>query len=98
MQDMLTVVAHVRAKPDKEDEVRKGLRALLAPTRGEEGCINYDMHESTETPGEFACYENWTSRAHLDAHLASAHIRAFFARIPELLVEQPRITFWRRVE
>ncbi|MCI0628612.1 MAG: antibiotic biosynthesis monooxygenase [Acidobacteria bacterium] len=98
MPEMLTVVAHVRAKSGKEDEVRQGLRALLAPTRREEGCINYDMHESTETPGQFVFYENWTSRALLDAHLASAHIRTFFARIPELLAEQPRITFWRRVD
>jgi len=98
MQHTLTVVAHVRAKPGKEDEVRQGLRALLAPTRGEEGCLNYDMHESIETPGQFVFYENWTSRAHLDTHLASAHIQAFFARIPELLAEPPRITFWRRVE
>lgn len=98
MTTHLTVVAHVRAKPGKEGEVRAGLRALLAPTRAEAGCINYDMHESLDDPGFFIFHENWTSKAHLDAHLKSPHIKAFFSRIDELLTEHPRIFLLNRVE
>jgi quinol monooxygenase YgiN len=46
MNDSLTVIAHVRAKPGQESRVRQLLEGLLAPTRAEAGCINYDLHQS----------------------------------------------------
>lgn len=49
----LIVVAEGKAKPGKEDELRARMQSLLAPTRAEEGCIQYDMHESQEQPGVF---------------------------------------------
>jgi quinol monooxygenase YgiN len=29
------------------------------------------LHEAPEEPGKFLFHENWTSQAHLDAHLQS---------------------------
>ncbi|MGH9778749.1 MAG: putative quinol monooxygenase, partial [Candidatus Acidiferrales bacterium] len=67
----LTVVARIKAKPGQEARVREELHKLLAPTRAEQGCLNFDMHVSTENPGEFLFYENWTTeelwRAHINA-------------------------------
>ena len=84
-RDLLTVVAYMRAAPGKEDELREGLAALVEPTRQEAGYVNYDIHESIETPGLFALYENWESGELLDAHLAAPHLVAFASRIGELL-------------
>ena len=47
----LTIIAKLKARPGKEQEVYDACHALLAPTLAEEGCLNYDMHRSSEDPG-----------------------------------------------
>ncbi|MBX9822292.1 MULTISPECIES: antibiotic biosynthesis monooxygenase [Nitrobacteraceae] len=40
----------------------------FAPSRAEQGCINYDLHRSTEDPELWCVYENWRSADDLAAH------------------------------
>jgi len=42
----VTVFALVQAKPGMEETVKQELLALIGPTRSEEECINYDLHQS----------------------------------------------------
>jgi quinol monooxygenase YgiN len=93
----ITVVATFQAKPGKEAELKKALIGLVAPTRKEAGCINYDLHASPDDPARFLFHENWTSQAHLDAHLQSAHIRALLPRVDELCTQFPQITIWEKL-
>ncbi|MGD9961079.1 putative quinol monooxygenase [Nocardioides sp.] len=72
----LHVVATIPAKPGSEAVVRDALTTLVAATRGEEGCVEYDLFESLSAPGTFVMVESWRSQADLDAHMASAHIAA----------------------
>ena len=94
MHGKVTVIAFHRAKPGKERALREALLALCGPTRGERGCINYDLHVSAEDPGLLVFHENWVSKEDLDAHLASPHIDAFRSVAGELLAEPPDITLW----
>jgi quinol monooxygenase YgiN len=71
-----TVRAHVKAKPGKEVEMRKELLSLVAPSRKDAGCINYDLHEGKDNPAVFVFHENWASQAHLDAHLQKPDLQA----------------------
>jgi quinol monooxygenase YgiN len=90
----LTVIAHITAKTGHEDRVREALLDLVAQTRKEQGCINYDLHQSQENAAQFAIYENWDKAADLDAHAKSAHLQAF-ARIAAHLLERPaEISKW----
>jgi quinol monooxygenase YgiN len=98
MNKPLTVVAAFVARPGKEAELRAVLAGLVEPTRQEAGCLNYDLHHSADDPAKFLFHENWTSKAHLDAHLQSAHIQALLPRVDELCAEAPQITLWNRVE
>jgi quinol monooxygenase YgiN len=66
----LTVVAMLKAKPGKDATLKQALLALIAPTRKEPGCVNYDLHQSADDPMCFLFHENWTSKQHLDDHLA----------------------------
>ena len=75
MTDRVTVVARFKAKSGSEEHVGLALKGLLAPTRAEQGCINYDLHRSLDDPSVFVFHENWTSRAMLDRHLQSPHIQ-----------------------
>jgi quinol monooxygenase YgiN len=81
----LTVVAKVVAKKESVEELRSELLKLLAPTRSEEGCINYTLHQDNEDPVVFIFYETWASPAHLERHMASDHFRVY-AKATEGLV------------
>ena len=93
----LTVVATFQARSGREAELRAVLIGLVAPTRSEAGCLNYDVHQSVDDPAKFLFHENWTSKAHLDAHLQSAHVKALLPRVDELCTEFPQITLWEGI-
>jgi len=59
----LTIVAHITAKADKIALVKAELKKLISPTRIEEGCLQYDLHQDRNNPACFMFYENWQSRA-----------------------------------
>lgn len=93
----ITVVAIFEARPGKEDELKQALLGLVAPTRKEAGCINYDLHISPDNPAKFLFHENWTSKELLDAHLKSPHISALLPRVDELCVAFPEIKIWEKI-
>lgn len=78
------VVAEVRAKPGKEDELRQITRPLIAAVRAEPNNLLYFLHEDREAPGHFIFYEIFASQADFEAHNATPHVQAWFARLPEL--------------
>lgn len=73
----LTIVAHIHAHPDQVDGVLARLKALVASTRAEEGCLQYDLHQDDEDPAHFLFYENWESRERWQAHMETPHIAAW---------------------
>lgn len=83
--ELLTVIAHMKARPGKEAELRSELEALVDPTSTEQGFVNYDLHESITEPGLFYLYENWESEAELDTHLAAPHLVRFAGLLGDLL-------------
>jgi quinol monooxygenase YgiN len=93
----VTVVATFQARAGKEAELKKALTSLVAPTRKELGCINYDLHVSPEDPGKFLFHENWTTKAALDAHLKNTHIQVLLPRLGELAVGMPEIKIWEKI-
>jgi len=93
----VTLVVTFQARPGKESELRKILTSLLAPTRKEAGCINYDLHVAADDPAKFLFYENWTTRVHLDAHGETPLIQNLRARLDELCVEPPQLIFWEQI-
>ena len=78
------VVAEVRAKPGKENELREVTLPLVAAVRREPNNLLYFLHEDRESPGHFVFYEIFASRADFDAHNATPHVQAWFARLGEL--------------
>jgi quinol monooxygenase YgiN len=94
---LLTVVAEMLAKPGMEDELKRRLLSLIEPTRKEEGCVQYDLHQSTNEPGRFVFYENWRSREALERHLQSPHLLAFGSVEKELLAEPMRVSTYTRI-
>lgn len=79
-----SVVAEVRAKPGKERELREVTLMLVSQVRAEPNNLLYFLHEDREAPGHFIFYEIFASQADFEAHNATRHVQAWFARLPEL--------------
>lgn len=82
---MLIVVAIIRSKPEALETVKASLICLVAPTRAEAGCVQYDLNQDRADPNLFVFFERWESDEALAAHAASAHIAAHQARVAGLL-------------
>lgn len=75
----LTIVANIHAKADKIELIRTELERLIEPTRAEDGCLQYDLHQDNENPAHFLFYENWTSRDLWQKHMNAPHLAAYRA-------------------
>lgn len=80
----LTVIAKLTARNGSEEQLYEELRKPVEPTRAEEGCVNYDLHRSTEEPGTFMFYENWESRELWERHMESPHLQEFSGKQDDL--------------
>ncbi len=93
----VTVIAQIKAKPGKEAQVRKELLSLIAPSRKDAGCLNYDLHQAADNPALFMFHENWTSKAHLDQHLKKPDLQAVLADVGRMVTEPPQIALWEKI-
>ena len=93
----ITLTVVFQARPGKEAALRKALTAMLAPTRREAGCLNYDLHIAADDPAKFLFYENWASKGHHAAHDQTAHVQNLRAHIHELSFP-PVKNFWEKMD
>jgi quinol monooxygenase YgiN len=84
----VTVVAEVTAKSDAIEAVKVELIKMLPPTRLEEGCIEYRLHQDHENPAVFVFYENWKNVTCLEQHLNSQHFQAYIAAVGDLIADK----------
>lgn len=75
----LTIIANIKAKPDKIALVKAELLKLIDITRAEAGCISYDLHQDNENPAYFLFFENWESRELWQAHINAQHLQDYLA-------------------
>jgi len=73
------VVAVITAKSGSEAIVEQALKDLVTASRGDHGCLTYDLSASDSAPGTFITIEKWQSQEDLDAHMASPHIAQVIA-------------------
>ncbi|BCS52523.1 putative quinol monooxygenase [Geobacter sp. SVR] len=93
----VTVVAKIVAKQEAVEAVKAELFTLIAPTRKEEGCIEYNLHQDNQDPAVFIFCEIWESAAHLEKHAASAHYGAYVKAV-EGLIEKKIVHKLTRIE
>lgn len=93
----VTVVAKLKATPGLEDEVKRTLMDLVVASRTEEGCINYDLHQAQEDPGQFLFHENWVNRDALDRHLCKPYLQDLMARADQLFAEPIDVMLWTEI-
>jgi quinol monooxygenase YgiN len=84
----LTVVAKIVAKKESVESVKSELLKLIAPTRKENGCIDYRLHQDNNDPAVFIFYENWESAACLEKHISTDHYKAYVKAVDCLIEEK----------
>lgn len=73
----LTIVAVIRTEPHQVERVKAELLKLVAATRTEAGCLQYDLHQDDAEPGRFLFFERWKSRDLWQAHMQTPHLAAY---------------------
>lgn len=95
-KDAVTLAVILRPREGQEMMLEAELRALIAPTRKEDGCIRYDLHRSAEGPGAFLLHEIWETRQHHTAHTKTDHFLRWNARKDALLASR-EVGFWKQI-
>jgi len=84
----LNVVAKIVAKKESIESVKNEMLKLIEPTRKEQGCIEYNLHQDNEEPAVFVFYETWESRACLDNHMSTDHYKNYVSTVGGLIDEK----------
>ena len=77
MQKPLTILAQIEAKTESVDLMKAELTKLIEPTRKENGCLLYALHQDNEKPEFFVFYETWESRELWQIHMKNKNLAAF---------------------
>ncbi|WP_417434529.1 putative quinol monooxygenase [Hoeflea sp.] len=83
----LTIVANIKANPDKIALVKAELEKLIPITRAEAGCINYDLYQDNANPAHFVFHENWETRELWQTHMNAPHLAAYMQATEGAVVE-----------
>lgn len=75
----LTILGYMTAAPSTEPVLLEKIAALVAQTRAESGCINYDFHQHISEPHRFVFYENFVDQAAFDDHFNQPYTQAWIA-------------------
>jgi quinol monooxygenase YgiN len=89
-------VVILRAKEGQQGLLEAEIRALIGPTRREEGCLIYDLHHAIDTPGTFLLHEVWATRDHHRLHMKTPHFLRWDARKDALLATR-EVSFWQQL-
>ncbi len=90
-EDTLRVIAKVRARPGKVNELLSVLSSLIEPTRNEPGCISYTLLQNNEDPRDFTLVEEWENSTALQSHFAAKHFKEALLKLPNLVAAEPDI-------
>lgn len=95
-KDAVTLIVILRPREGQEILLEAELRALIGPTRKEEGCISYELHRAADPPGGFLLHEVWASRDAHTEHMHTPHFLRWNAGKDALLTSRDG-TFWKQI-
>lgn len=80
----LHIIAKLTPKPGSEAQLRAAMADMVAPSRAEAGCRQYEPYQSAVT-NQILVVETWDDKAALDLHGETPHMKVFRAKIADLL-------------
>jgi len=79
-----SVVAEVRAKSGKIEELRAATLPLITLVRSDPKNLVYFFQEDRENPGHFVFFEVFATKEDFEAHNNMPYVKEWFAKLPEL--------------
>lgn len=95
-KDAVTLIVILRPREGQEILLEAELRALVGPTRKEQGCVTFELHRAVEPPGGFMLHEVWASRDAHTEHMHTPHFLRWNAG-KDALVTSRDGTFWKQI-
>ncbi len=97
MKNAHTLIAIFNAIQGKEEELKAALSELVSCNAKENGCIYFNLHESSTQNGQFMIYEIWATKEAHNKHDSSAHVMNW-RKIKHNLVNGPtQISSWLNI-
>lgn len=96
-ENTLRVIARVKARADKVDELLSVLSSLVEPTRKEPGCLSYNLLQNNEDPTDVTLVEEWESDQALKSHLAAKHFKDAQVKLAGLVAAKADIRLYHLV-
>lgn len=94
-----TVMIAGMAKAGMEDYVKNYLTNLMKSSREEEGCLIYNIHQSTEDPREFMVYMLWVDEKSFEKHNQKPEMQEFKKQLSKDMFEvQSPKTYWNLLD
>lgn len=91
---MITVIGKIRLPAEQMDEAREALIKVVAATRSEEGCIEYNFAEDVTDPGLIRISEVWDSKDRLEPHFKTAHMAEFMGKAAAFSISDREVTMY----
>jgi quinol monooxygenase YgiN len=76
---VLILSVYLRVPPDQVDVLRPHMKAVIAASRAEPGCVFYSLAEDMAEPGLIRAFEIYQDDEALQAHAAADHFKAWRA-------------------
>ena len=82
----------MRVKEGAFEQILSVAKRLVAETVKENGCKRYELTRDLRDDKHLLMLETWDSKAHLDAHMQSAHFKALSPQMNAFCTAPTEIT------
>ena len=95
--DEIVLFARLKVKKEAVEAAKQSALVIVADSRAEAGCLNYDFHQAIDDETVFLWHETWTDREAIEAHGNSKHFAEFSAAIKDFTEEPLQVTLTKMV-
>ena len=89
------LIAIIRPRLERKDEAESALRALMAGTHAEPGCVFMELTVPEDDPDTWVMFEKFRSRADWEEHMRTDHVVQGNALLADLLREPTELVRYR---
>ena len=91
---MIVVRFKVECTPEKAEQVREAMEAVIAPSRALDGVVSFDVGRDLTNPNSFIATEVFEDRDALDRQESQAEVERVLALLGDSLVAEPEATIF----
>src|SRR5262249_32762138 len=73
-EHMILVAGTIKYQPGAIAKLKPAMQKMVAATRKEDGCINYDFAVDITEPDTLILFERWRDRPAIEAHFQTSHM------------------------